>query len=158
MKNLFNFRNFLFIFLALFLFGCPAPKDISPANIADKISGSYTMSLISANGQSINLPYNQGGEQLNGTISISKISTSTIALTYTLNTVISGVKNQKSDTGNFDIKANGNSIDLFDLGSTVKDGNSIDLFDLGSTVKVGTFSGTVLTIDSDGTKIVANKN
>jgi hypothetical protein len=95
------------------------------------------------NGQSLNLPYNQGGEQLNGTIVISKVSTTEILFTYNLTSVIGGVRNQKSDSGNFDIKQNGSVIELYEV---------------NSTTKVGALSGTILTIDSGGTKINANRN
>jgi hypothetical protein len=143
MKNQLKTRLFLFLFSLVIFTNCTKKDDINPANIADKISGNYTMTLISVNGQTVNLPYNQGGEQLSGTIAIAKVSTTTISFTYTLNSVISGIKNQKSDTGNFDVKQNGSTIELYDA---------------GSNVKVGALSGTVLTIDSDGTKINANRN
>jgi hypothetical protein len=143
MKNQLKTRLFLFLFSLAMFTNCTKKDDINPANIADKISGNYTMTLIAVNGQSLNLPYNQGGEQLNGTIVISKVSTTEILFTYTLNSVISGIKNQKSDSGNFDIKQNGSVIELYEA---------------NSTVKVGALSGTILTIDSGGTKINANKN
>ena len=143
MKNQFKTQLFLFIFSLVMFTNCKKSDEINPANIADKIAGNYTMTLIAVNGQSINLPYNQGGEQLSGTIAISKVSATSILFTYTLNSVISGIKNQKSDSGNFDIKQNGSVIELYDA---------------GSNVKVGALSGTVLSIDSDGTKINANRN
>jgi hypothetical protein len=143
MKNQLKTQLFLFLFSLVMFTNCKKTDELSPANIADKIAGNYTMTLIAVNGQSLNLPYNQGGEQLSGTIVIAKISNTTISFTYTLNSVISGIKNQKSDTGNFDIKQNGSVIELYDA---------------NSTVKVGALSGTVLTIDSDGTKINANRN
>lgn len=143
MKNQLKIRLFLFFFSLVMFTNCKKSEEINPANIADKISGNYTMTLISVNGQTVNLPYNQGGEQLSGTIAIAKVSTTTISFTYTLNSVISGIKNQKSDSGNFDVKQNGSVIELYDA---------------GSNVKVGALSGTLLTIDSDGTKINANRN
>lgn len=143
MKTQLKTQLFLFIFSLVMFTNCSKKDDITPANIADKITGNYTMTLIAVNGQSLNLPYNQGGEQLSGTIAISKVSATSILLTYTLNSVISGIKNQKSDSGNFDIKQNGSTIELYDA---------------NSTVKVGALSGSILTIDSDGTKINANKN
>jgi hypothetical protein len=143
MKTQLKTQFFLFLFSLVMFINCSKKDDINPANIADKISGNYTMTLISVNGQTVSLPYNQGGEQLSGTIAIAKVSTTTISFTYTLNSVISGIKNQKSDTGNFDVKQNGSTIELYDA---------------GSNVKVGALSGTVLTIDSDGTKINANRN
>jgi hypothetical protein len=143
MKNQLKTRLFLFLFSLAMFTNCSKKDDINPANIADKISGNYTMTLLAVNGQSLNLPYNQGGEQLNGTIVISKVSTTEILFTYTLNSVISGIKNQKSDSGNFDIKQNGSVIELYEV---------------NSTTKVGALSGTILSIDSGGTKINANRN
>jgi hypothetical protein len=143
MKNQFKTRLFLFLFSLAMFTNCSKKDDISPANIADKISGNYTMTLLAVDGQSLNLPYNQGGDQLNGTIVISKVSATTILFTYTLNSVISGIKNQKSDSGNFDIKQNGSVIELYEV---------------NSTTKVGALSGTILSIDSGGTKINANRN
>jgi hypothetical protein len=143
MKTQLKTQLFLFLFSLVMFTNCSKKDDITPANIADKISGNYTMTLISVNGQSVNLPYNQGGEQLSGTIAISKVSATTILFTYNLASVISGVRNQKSDSGNFDVKQNGSIIELYDA---------------SSNVKVGALSGTILTIDSDGTKINANKN
>jgi hypothetical protein len=143
MKNQLKTRLFLFLFSLAMFTNCSKKDDINPANIADKISGNYTMTLLAVNGQSLNLPYNQGGEQLNGTIVISKVSTTEILFTYNLTSVIGGVRNQKSDSGNFDIKQNGSIIELYEA---------------NSTVKVGALSGTILTIDSGGTKINANKN
>jgi hypothetical protein len=58
-------------------------------------------------------------------------------------TTVNGVKSQDSDSGNFDIKQNGSIIELYET---------------NSTEKVGALSGTILTIDSGGTKINANKN
>jgi hypothetical protein len=143
MKNQLKTRLFLFLFSLAMFTNCSKKDDINPANIADKISGNYTVTLLAVNGQSLNLPYNQGGEQLNGTIVISKVSTTEILFTYTLNSVISGIKNQKSDSGNFDIKQNGSVIELYEV---------------NSTTKVGALSGTILSIDSGGTKINANRN
>jgi hypothetical protein len=143
MKNQLKTRLFLFLFSLAMFTNCSKKDDINPANIADKISGNYTMTLLAVNGQSLNLPYNQGGEQLNGTIVISKVSTTEILFTYNLTSVIGGVRNQKSDSGNFDIKQNGSVIELYEV---------------NSTTKVGALSGTILTIDSGGTKINANKN
>jgi hypothetical protein len=143
MKNQLKTRLFLFLFSLVMFTNCSKKDDINPANIADKISGNYTMTLLAVNGQSLNLPYNQGGEQLNGTIVISKVSTTEILFTYNLTSVIGGVRNQKSDSGNFDIKQNGSVIELYEV---------------NSTTKVGALSGTILTIDSGGTKINANKN
>ncbi len=143
MKNQLKTRIFLFFFSLVMFTNCKKSDELSPANIADKITGNYTMTLLAVDGQSLNLPYNQGGEQLNGTIVISKVSATSILFTYTLNSVISGIKNQKSDSGNFDIKQNGSVIELYEA---------------NSTTKVGAFSGTILTIDSGGTKINATKN
>jgi hypothetical protein len=143
MKNQLKTRLFLFLFSLAMFTNCSKKDDINPANIADKISGNYTMTLLAVNGQSLNLPYNQGGEQLNGTIVISKVSTTEILFTYNLTSVIGGVRNQKSDSGNFDIKQNGSVIELYEV---------------NSTTKVGALSGTILSIDSGGTKINANKN
>jgi hypothetical protein len=143
MKNQLKTRLFLFLFSLAMFTNCSKKDDINPANIADKISGNYTMTLLAVNGQSLNLPYNQGGEQLNGTIVISKVSTTEILFTYNLTSVIGGVRNQKSDSGNFDIKQNGSVIELYEV---------------NSTTKVGALSGTILTIDSGGTKINANRN
>jgi hypothetical protein len=143
MKNQLKTRLFLFLFSLVMFTNCKKSDELSPANIADKIAGNYTMTLIAVNGQSLNLPYNQGGEQLNGTIVISKVSTTEILFTYNLASVIGGVRNQKSDSGNFDIKQNGSIIELYEA---------------NSSVKVGALSGTILTIDSGGTKINANKN
>ena len=143
MKTQLTTRIFLFLFSFVMFTNCTKKDDITPANIADRIAGNYTITLIAANGQSLKLPYNQGGEQLNGTIVISKVSATAILFTYNLASVIGGVKNQKSDSGNFDIKQNGNIIELYED---------------NSSVKVGALSGTVLTIDSGGTKINANKN
>jgi hypothetical protein len=143
MKNQLKTRLFLFLFSLAMFTNCSKKDDINPTNIADKISGNYTMTLLAVNGQSLNLPYNQGGEQLNGTIVISKVSTTEILFTYNLTSVIGGVRNQKSDSGNFDIKQNGSVIELYEV---------------NSTTKVGALSGTILTIDSGGTKINANRN
>jgi hypothetical protein len=143
MKTQLTIRIFLFFFSFVMFTNCSKKDDINPANIADKIAGNYTMTLIAVNGQSVNLPYNQGGEQLSGTIVISKVSATSILFTYTLASVIGGVRNQKTDSGNFDIKQNGSVIELYEE---------------NSSVKVGALSGTVLTIDSDGTKINANRN
>jgi hypothetical protein len=143
MKNQLKTQLFLFLFSLVMFTNCKKSDEINPANIADKIAGNYTMTLIGGNGQTINLPYNQGGEQLTGTINISKVSNTTILFTYTLNSVISGIKNQKSDSGKFDIKQNGSIIELYEV---------------NSSIKVGALSGTILTIDSDGTKINASKN
>jgi hypothetical protein len=143
MKNQLKTQLFLFFFSLVMFTHCKKSDELSPANIADKIIGNYTMTLLAVNGQSINLPYNQGGEQLNGTIAITKVSATSILFTYTLASVIGGVRNQKTDSGNFDIKQNGSIIELYEE---------------NSSVKVGALSGTVLTIDSDGTKINANRN
>lgn len=143
MKNQLKTQLFLFFFSLVMFTHCKKSDELSPANIADKITGNYTMTLLAVNGQSINLPYNQGGEQLNGTIAITKVSATSILFTYTLASVIGGVRNQKTDSGNFDIKQNGSIIELYEE---------------NSSVKVGALSGTVLTIDSDGTKINANRN
>jgi hypothetical protein len=143
MKNQLKTQLFLFLFSLVMFTNCKKSDEINPANIADKIAGNYTMTLIGGNGQTINLPYNQGGEQLSGTIAITKVSTTSILFTYTLASVIGGVRNQKSDSGNFDIKQNGSIIELYEE---------------NSSVKVGALSGTVLSIDSGGTKINANKN
>jgi hypothetical protein len=143
MKNQFKTRLFLFLFSLVMFTNCKKSDELSPANIADKIAGNYTMTLLAVDGQSLNLPYNQGGDQLNGTIVISKVSATAILFTYNLASVINGVRNQKSDSGNFDIKQNGSIIELYEA---------------NSTVKVGALSGTILTIDSGGTKINANKN
>jgi hypothetical protein len=143
MKNQFKTRLFLFLFSLVMFTNCKKSDELSPANIADKIAGNYTMTLLAVDGQSLNLPYNQGGDQLNGTIVISKVSATAILFTYNLASVINGVRNQKSDSGNFDIKQNGSVIELYEA---------------NSTVKVGALSGTILTIDSGGTKINANKN
>jgi hypothetical protein len=143
MKNQLKTQLFLFFFSLVMFTHCKKSDELSPANIADKIIGNYTMTLLAVNGQSINLPYNQGGEQLNGTIAITKVSATSILFTYTLASVIGGVRNQKTDSGNFDIKQNGSIIELYEE---------------NSSIKVGALSGTVLTIDSDGTKINANRN
>jgi hypothetical protein len=143
MRNQLKTRLFLFLFSLVMFTNCSKKDDINPANIADKISGNYTMTFISANGQSLNLPFNQGGNQANGTITISKVSTTTISFSLTLITIVNGVKSQDSDADNFDIKQNGSIIELYEA---------------NSTVKVGALSGTILTIDSGGTKINANKN
>jgi hypothetical protein len=143
MKNQLKTQLFLFFFSLVMFTHCKKSDELSPANIADKIAGNYTMTLLAVNGQSLNLPYNQGGEQLNGTIAITKVSATSILFTYTLASVIGGVRNQKTDSGNFDIKQNGSIIELYEE---------------NSSVKVGALSGTVLTIDSDGTKINANRN
>jgi hypothetical protein len=137
MKNQFKTRLFLFLFSLVMFTNCKKSDELSPANIADKIAGNYTMTLLAVDGQSLNLPYNQGGDQLNGTIVISKVSATAILFTYNLASVINGVRNQKSDSGNFDIKQNGSIIELYEA---------------NSTVKVGALSGTILTIDSGGTK------
>jgi hypothetical protein len=143
MKTQLTIRIFLFLFSFVIFTNCKKSDEINPANIADKIAGNYTMTLIAVNGQSVNLPYNQGGEQLSGTIAITKVSATSILFTYTLASVIGGVRNQKTDSGNFDIKQNGSIIELYEE---------------NSSIKVGALSGTVLSIDSDGTKINANKN
>jgi hypothetical protein len=143
MKNQLKTRLFLFFFSLVMFTNCKKSDELSPANIADKISGNYTMTFISANGQSLNLPFNQGGNQANGTVTITKVSATTITFSLTLFTVVNGVKSQDSDSGNFDIKQNGSVIELYEV---------------NSTTKVGALSGAILAIDSGGTKINANKN
>jgi hypothetical protein len=143
MKNQLKTRLFLFLFSLVMFTNCKKSDELNPANIADKISGNYTMTFISANGQSLNLPFNQNGNQANGTITISKVSTTTISFSLTLITIVNGVKSQDADSDNFDIKQNGSVIELYEI---------------NSTTKVGALSGTILTIDSGGTKINANRN
>ncbi len=143
MKTQLKTRLFLFLFSLVMFANCKKSDELSPANIADKIAGNYTMTFISANGQSLNLPFNQNGNQANGVIVISKVSTTTISFSFTLFTTVNGVKSQDSDSGNFDIKQNGSIIELYEV---------------NSTTKVGALSGTILAIDSGGTKINANRN
>ena len=140
MKTQLTIRIFLFLFSFVMFTNCTKKDDITPANIADKIAGSYTMTYVAANGSEFNLPYSDGTNQLTGTISINKISQSTISFTYNLNIIANGVRDTKTNTGNFEIKQNGSAIDLYD------------------TAKVGSFANNILSIDSGGTKISAKKN
>jgi hypothetical protein len=143
MKNQPKTQVLIFLFSLVMFTHCKKSDELSPANIADRIAGNYTMTFISANGQSLNLPYNQNGNQASGTITVSKVSATTVSFSLTLVTTVNGVKSQDSDSGNFDIKQNGSIIELYET---------------NSTEKVGALSGTILTIDSGETKINANKN
>lgn len=144
MKTQLTIRIFLFLFTFVMFMNCKKSDEINPAHIADKIAGNYTVTFISANGQSFNLPLNQNGVQANATLTISKVSTTTVSYSLILYTTINGVKSQDSDSGNFDIKQNGSTIEVYETSN--------------ATVKIGALSGTVLTLDSGGTKINANRN
>jgi hypothetical protein len=141
MKNLLQ-TQFLSLFICLFIYtGCKKSDELNPANIADRMTGNYTISLIESNGKSIKLPYNQNGQQINGTITIAKVSPTTISFSYSLVVVNNGVRNVDSETGNLDIKQNGNAIELYE-----------------SNTLVGNFTNNVLIIDTGDTKITSNKN
>jgi hypothetical protein len=135
-------NQILYLLISLFIYtGCKKSDELNPANIADRMTGNYTISLIESNGKSIKLPYNQNGQQINGTITIGKVSTTTISFGYNLVVVTNGVRNVDSETGNLDIKQNGNTIELYE-----------------SNTLVGNFTNNVLIIDTGDTKITSNKN
>jgi hypothetical protein len=135
-------NQILYLLISLFIYtGCKKSDELNPANIADRMTGNYTISLIESNGKSIKLPYNQNGQQINGTITIGKVSTTTISFGYNLVVVTNGVRNVDSETGNLDIKQNGNTIELYE-----------------SNTLVGNFTNNVLVIDTGDTKITSNKN
>lgn len=135
-------NQILCLLISLFIYtGCKKSDELNPANIADRMTGNYTISLIESNGKSIKLPYNQNGQQINGTITIGKVSTTTISFGYNLVVVTNGVRNVDSETGNLDIKQNGNTIELYE-----------------SNTLVGNFTNNVLIIDTGDTKITSNKN
>jgi hypothetical protein len=140
MKNPLTIRIFLFLFSFVMFTNCSKKDDITPANIADKIAGSYVITQV----DKTILPYNQGGNQINGTMLITKISTTRISIEFIINIISNGKTTKDTDTGQVDIKQNGNTIDLIDP----DDG----------TTKVGNFANNILTIDTGNTLIIGKKN
>jgi hypothetical protein len=140
MKNSLTIRLFLFLFSFAMFTNCSKKDDITPANIADKIAGSYVITQV----DKTTLPYNQGGNQINGTMLITKISTTRISIEFIINIISNGQTTKDTDSGQVDIKQNGNTIDLIDP----DDG----------TTKVGNFANNILTIDTGNTLIIGKKN
>jgi hypothetical protein len=140
MKNQLKTQLFLFFFSLVIFTNCTKKDDITPANIADKISGSYIITQV----DKTILPYNQGGNQINGTMLITKISTTRISIEFIINIISNGQTTKNKDSGQVDIKQNGNTIDLVDP-------------DDGIT-KVGNFSNNILTIDTANSLIIGKKN
>jgi hypothetical protein len=140
MKTQLTIRIFLFLFSVVIFSNCSKKDDINPANIADKISGNYTMTQV----DNTTLPYNQGGNQINGTMVITKVSTTRISIEFIINIISNGKTTKNTDSGQVDIKQNGNTIDLI---------NPDD-----GTTKVGNFSNNILTIDTGNTLIIGKKN
>ena len=112
MKNQTISRIILFVFAFGILLSCKKSDAINPASPADAMVGNYTMTQVVSQGQVISLPYNQAGNQLNGTLTISKIAPTTVSVSFILNQVLNGVKSSSSDNAQVEIKQNGNSIDL----------------------------------------------
>jgi hypothetical protein len=140
MKTQLTIRLFIFLFSLVMFTNCSKKDDITPANIADKMTGSYVITQV----DKTTLPYNQGGNQINGTMLITKISTTRISIDFIINIVSNGQNTKNADSGQVDIKQNGNTIDLIDP----DDG----------TTKVGNFSNNILTIDTGNTVIIGKKN
>jgi hypothetical protein len=140
MKTQLTIRLFIFLFSFIILTNCTKKDDITPANIADKMTGSYVITQV----DKTTLPYNQGGNQINGTMLITKISTTRISIDFIINIVSNGQNTKNADSGQVDIKQNGNTIDLIDP-------------DDGIT-KVGNFANNILTIDTGNTLIIGKKN
>ena len=111
------------------------PCRATPANIADKINRSYTIKQV----DKTTLPHNQ----INGTMLITKVSTTKISIDFIINITSNGKTTKNADSGEVDIKQNGNSIDLIDPSD-----NS----------NVSNFSNNILTIEAGGSKIVGKKN
>jgi hypothetical protein len=140
MKTQLTIRLFIFLFSFIMFTNCTKKDDITPANIADKMTGNYVITQV----DKTTLPYNQGGNQINGTMLITKISTTRISIDFIINIVSNGQNTKNADSGQVDIKQNGNTIDLIDP-------------DDGIT-KVGNFSNNILTIDTGNTLIIGKKN
>jgi hypothetical protein len=140
MKIQLTIRLFLFLFSFIMFTNCSKKDDITPANIADKMTGSYVITQV----DKTTLPYNQGGNQINGTMLITKISATRISIEFIINIISNGQTTKDTDSGQVDIKQNGNTIDLIDP----DDG----------TTKVGNFANNILTIDTGNTLIIGKKN
>ena len=144
MKTQLKTQLFLFTFSLVMFTNCKKSDELSPANIADKIAGNYTISTISSKGQTLTLPFTQNGQKVSGTITIAKVSTTTVSFTYALVIDSNGTKDIDTETGNLEIKQNGSAINLYDLNN--------------QSVPIGSFTNNVLTIDTGDSKITSNKN
>jgi hypothetical protein len=140
MKTQLTIRLFIFLFSFIMFTNCSKKDDITPANIADKIAGNYIITQV----DKTTLPYIQGNNQINGTMLITKVSTTRISIEFIINIISNGQTTKETDSGQVDLKQNGSTIDLIDP----DDG----------TTKVGNFSNNILTIDTAGSLIIGKRN
>jgi hypothetical protein len=115
MKIIQTLRILIFVFITFLgsckkLFVDKAPDSL----LSDKLVGSYVMTEIISGGKSINLPYKQGGDELNGAIEIERSTEVQIEVNYTLNTIIKGVKESDTVSDVFFVKQVSKDIELFE--------------------------------------------
>ncbi len=113
MKNQSKLHLFLFFLCTITLLNCKKLADVEPETAADKIAGKYTMSEIIVGGQTLNLPYKQGNDELNGVIEIVKTNDIEIALSYTFTSVVKGVKETDTSEDIFYVKQGSKDLELF---------------------------------------------
>jgi hypothetical protein len=114
MKNQSNLRLFLFLLCTITLLNCKKLADVEPKAIADKMVGKYTMSELIIGNQTLNLPYKQGTDELNGVIEIVKTNDTEITLTYTFTSVVKGVKDTDTAEDIFYVKQGSKDLELFE--------------------------------------------
>ncbi len=114
MKSQSKLRFIILLLCTITLLSCKKTTDVEPASITEKLAGRYTMSELIIGNQTLNLPYKQGTDELNGTIDIEKISATKITLNYTINTILKGVKETDTAEDTFFVKQGKTDLELFE--------------------------------------------